>query len=288
MKTKYPAKILLVGEYTVLLNEDVLAVPFSYYSGSWRAGVKDAYPFDLDAFAAHLAEMNSQEITIDVNRIHLDYARDLRFVSNIPKGGGLGSSGSITAAFFDRYIHIKTSHQNDIRYMRDAMAQMEAYFHGMSSGVDPLVSYMDMLYRSLDGEVGLHPYEMPESLKMHVLLTRSVRQTRPLITRFRRAVDTDKGFATAMYDKLIPLVRQFISAYMSGRIAEVEDSFKSISALQWQYFQPMIIGAVRPLWEQSLRSDAFSIKLCGAGGGGAYLACGELPEGHGFKTLRIR
>ena len=60
-----------------------------------------------------------------------------------------------------------------------------------------------------------------------------------------------------------------------------------ISKIEWDLYKPMITKEIKSLWKESLNSEKFSIKLCGAGGGGAYLAYGELPEDIPFKTLKI-
>ena len=57
--------------------------------------------------------------------------------SNIPIGYGLGSSGAVTACIYERYA-VKTTKQETTR---TRLAQMESFFHGKSSGIDPWVSY---------------------------------------------------------------------------------------------------------------------------------------------------
>ena len=56
------------------------------------------------------------------------------FKSNIPQGYGLGSSGALVAAFYDRYAKKKI--------LKNIFSEMESYFHGESSGVDPLNCYL--------------------------------------------------------------------------------------------------------------------------------------------------
>ena len=47
--------------------------------------------------------------------------------------------------------------------------------------------------------------------------------------------------------------------------------FKSISTFQYQNMQEMIPKLFQQLWRDGLESDDFSLKLCGAGGGGFIL-----------------
>ena len=271
----------------MLLSSDALAIPFNYFSGSWRAGIRSDYPFDLDEWIGHLSSLENENIRLDVNRMHLDFDNDIRFVSNIPQGGGLGSSGGITAAFYDRYVYDEKSVDTELADIRSILSHMESYFHGESSGVDPLVSLTGKSYASFEGRGSLHNLVIPQSLALHIILTNTDRQTAPLIKFFRESMG-EKKFAKRIYDEQIPAVHNFISAWSDGRVSDVESAFRQIGAIEWDLCKPMITKEIKPWWKQSLESDNFSVKLCGAGGGGAYLACGELPEDLPFKTLRIQ
>ena len=268
------------------MNSDALAIPFSYYSGSWRAGVRSDYPFDLEEWIGHLSSLKDEDFVLDVNRMHLDFENHIRFVSNIPQGGGLGSSGGVTAAFYDRYVYSEKTLEENLSDIRDTLSHMESYFHGDSSGVDPLVSLTDKSYVSFEGRGALHDLKIPNSLSLHVILTNTDRQTASLIEFFKESMATPK-FAKRIHDELIPAVHQFVSAWGDGRVSDVEKAFTVIGNIEYEIFKPMVTKEIKPLWRQSLESEEFSIKLCGAGGGGAYLACGELPEDIPFKTLRI-
>jgi mevalonate kinase len=45
-------------------------------------------------------------------------------------------------------------------------------------------------------------------------------------------------------------------------------NFKLLSSFQHEHFSPMIPKLYRELWSEGLTSNAYSLKLCGAGGGG--------------------
>ena len=59
----------------------------------------------------------------------------------------MGSSGALVAAFYDRYAKKKIS-PNDkltkykLQKLKNIFSEMESYFHGESSGVDPLNCYL--------------------------------------------------------------------------------------------------------------------------------------------------
>lgn len=287
MKSTYPSKILLAGEYSVLLGSDAIAVPFDYYSGAWRAGVREDYTFDIAHWVDHLNAIPEVKQKLDLERMRLDYHNDIRFVSNIPQGGGLGSSGSVTAAFYDRYVYDELSLKEDLADVRRILSQMESYFHGESSGVDPLVSLSGRSYATVNGEGTLIDSDIPSSISLHIVMTSAVRNTAPLIEYFRDSM-TKRKFPKRMQEEQIPAVHDFVTAWLDGRVSDVENAFNTISEIEWDICKPMITREIKPLWQASLESDEFSIKLCGAGGGGAYLACGKLPEDLELKTLPIR
>jgi len=286
LKSTFPSKILLAGEYTVLLGSDAIAIPYDYYSGGWRAGIRSDYPFDIKAWIEHLSSIEEVSSQLDINRMHMDYLNDLRFVSNIPQGGGLGSSGGVTAAFYDRYIYNELSIETQLEDIRAILSEMESYFHGESSGVDPLVSLTGRGYVIRDKEGELLEPEIPQSISLHLILTTTIRNTAPLITFFMESMEKSK-FRQRIEEEQMPAVKNFVSAWLEGRVSDVEKSFQAISSIEYDLMKPMITKDIKKLWKQGLDDENFSIKLCGAGGGGAYLACGELPEDLPFKHLKI-
>jgi len=64
----------------------------------------------------------------------------LAFESNIPIGFGLGSSGALSAGVYDSFCLAKAN--DNLELTKKHLAQIESYFHGSSSGTDPLVSFL--------------------------------------------------------------------------------------------------------------------------------------------------
>jgi mevalonate kinase len=65
-----------------------------------------------------------------------DFEKGWSFNSSIPIGHGVGSSGAYVAAVYDRYLAGKKHF--DYASPSTTMANMEAFFHGSSSGMDPV------------------------------------------------------------------------------------------------------------------------------------------------------
>ena len=78
-----------------------------------------------------------------------DLSKGLYFDSSIPKGYGVGSSGALVAAIYDCYALNKiTVLENLTRQkllkLKSVFSEMESFFHGKSSGLDPLNSYLSL------------------------------------------------------------------------------------------------------------------------------------------------
>jgi mevalonate kinase len=134
---QYPAKLLLFGEYTVLNGSQALSVPFQKFSGKW---VKQNDSGQMSLIPEYFRWLQKVEIADDAKFEHIvkEYNEGWTFDSTIPVGYGMGSSGAYVAALYDRYFN---DHPEDIEKTTSELARMESYFHGSSSGMDPLVSY---------------------------------------------------------------------------------------------------------------------------------------------------
>ena len=132
----FPAKILLLGEYTILNGSKALAIPFNELSGKWSFSKLDTEA----AIISHTSLLNflkhSSENYLDLDKLKSDIEKGLWFDSSIPHGFGLGSSGALIAALYQTYGLKKKTVLED----KQALARLEDYFHGSSSGIDPLVS----------------------------------------------------------------------------------------------------------------------------------------------------
>lgn len=276
---KYFAKLLLFGEYTVVKGSRALAIPYSHFKGSWRyAPDKREKQRDLVEYAKFLEkgmEAEKPVVQLDVDQLQQDLKEGLYFKSNIPEGYGLGSSGALCAAVYDRYA-LDPYHRKDNKHyneLREILAWMEQYFHGTSSGTDPLICYIKQPVL-LGGKRPERLRKFPDTKKLpfHLFLlnTGKPHETGPLVKLFEENYE-EKKYRKKIEKELVPAVEAAIDAFLEEEWKEVVKNFKEISALQWKYFRPMITEEVMPVWEKGLVSGDFSLKLCGAGGGGYTL-----------------
>ena len=74
---------------------------------------------------------------------------NMHFDSSIPQGYGVGSSGALVAAIYDKYADDKITvlenlTRDKLLKLKAIFSKMESFFHGKSSGLDPLNSYLSL------------------------------------------------------------------------------------------------------------------------------------------------
>lgn len=276
---KYLSKLLLFGEYTIINGSRALAVPYDRYFGEW---VKAEEPdVRLLGFADYLNQKGGPDF-LNVAAFRAACREGWIFRSNIPLGYGLGSSGALCAAVYDRFATAPVLRTDTaaLTELKRQLAWMESYFHGSSSGTDPLISYLNfpVLIHPQEGirEVAI-PAMKNNPYHFFLLDTGISRSTGPLVDLYLEKCKEEE-YATRIATGFVPVVNQLIDAYLQGRWPEVYDYMRSVSAFQWQHFSEMIPESVRPVWAKGVEQDRYVLKLCGAGGGGFLLGISKSKE----------
>ncbi len=263
----YPAKILLFGEYTILNGSKALAIPYPVLQGRWSLDSCDSENALNSRKELFSFLENSESRYFNFEKLKSELHQGLWFDSNIPQGFGLGSSGALIAALYDRF----GQKQDDILEKKMILASLENHFHGSSSGIDPLVSL-------LKKPLLIHSFEKIEPLESqinldHFFLINSGQQrnTGPLVNIYQEKMK-DPEFKNSCANILSREVNFAIEDVLSG--ADTKNLFHHmwlISKFQWEYFQEMIPIQFKQIWEKGLDSGEYVLKLCGAGGGGFIL-----------------
>ncbi|MCB9290298.1 MAG: mevalonate kinase [Lewinellaceae bacterium] len=285
---KYYAKLLLFGEYTIIKGSHALAMQLKQFSGHWEFAADDEpIRYNLEEFVQYLIRLNGRGellTDMDLRRFERDVNKGLFFESDIPVGYGAGSSGALCAAVYSRYAINPVLKPDEAHYVRlkQQLAQLEGYFHGASSGADPLICYLGHALLLLpDGQARLaYPQKKnKEEPGIFFLLDTGIsRKTSPLVERFLQKCENGV-FAGALKSELVPATEQAIQDYLSGQRESLFSAVRRISFFQYRHFQEMIPVPFRAAWEEGLSSQSFYLKLCGAGGGGFLLGyCRELRE----------
>ena len=280
----FNAKILLFGEYTIINDSDALAIPISQYKGQWtfsNAKQINDLRTDLNKFADYLEELSRAEdllIDLDVQKFRQQLDEGLYFKSNIPHGYGAGSSGALCAAVFDRFSgKEKVVYKDaDIPDLRNKLAQLESFFHGSSSGIDPLISYINkpVLINPNDNKIVQLPISKNSKGAIFLLNTGIERKTEPLVQLFLEKCKDDH-FAKICTKELAFFNREAIQYFLKGQWADLLKMVNQISLFQLKYFNEMIPKDFLPVWRKGLDQNLFKLKLCGAGGGGFILGFTE-------------
>jgi len=284
-------KVLLFGEYSILFDSKGLTIPYTHFTGQLSFINDDKYTdlefavqsnLQLKEFHSFLKAIDDKGellCKLELDRLEQDIATGLYFESNIPQGYGIGSSGALVAAIYNKYslekieAHASIS-GSDIRHLREIFSQLESMFHGKSSGMDPLNCYLQhplLIHSPSDISITGVPRSKFESEGVIFLVdTGKIGKTGPLVNHFleqMRYVDYQNLFRT----DYIPWVNKCIEEILVGNMRSFFESLVKVSAFQLKHFTQMIPEAFMPAWQWGLDTGKFQLKLCGSGGGGFLL-----------------
>ena len=267
----YPAKLLLFGEYTVLNGSQALAVPLHAWFGQW---VHDPGQMDDDPAIIDYAGWLAKEDIISTTTMQAmvdDHRAGWRYAANIPIGYGLGSSGAFVAALYDRYVAGPGDESPTA-----IMARMEGYFHGTSSGMDPMVALTAMAaYKDETGASHMiGDPGWPAGMHVYLLDSGIGRTTAPLVVTYK-AMCEDPAFLKRVMHELRPMVELAIHAYLQQATDLLHQAINAIAVFQRTQFRAMIPPAVEARWDALSAIPGVRVKLCGAGGGGFFLVISD-------------
>jgi mevalonate kinase len=158
--------------------------------------------------------------------------------------------------------------------LKSFFARLESFFHGKSSGLDPMVSFLNKAVLILDNDK-LQTFNadfISDSGKGGVFLIDSGKpgETQPLVKHFRK-MHENQNFRRVFDTYFVPLVNDSIHSYISGTTPALLENLKKLSGFQLKEFGKMIPDSVKETWQNGLESNRYYLKLCGSGGGGMML-----------------
>lgn len=284
----FHSKILLFGEYSIIQDSMGLTVPYEIFKGTLTFSddhsteeFKKTSNHHLKGLAGYIKEqlqLRTLTFDFDLAAFENDIEKGLYFHSTIPQGFGIGSSGALIAAIYERYVLDKVSLEETptkdaISGLKNVLGIMESYFHGKSSGVDPLICYLNLpLLIKGAGEIEPVKVAMKKDGKGAIFLidTGISRKTEPLVKYYMEQME--QPTYRAFVDKqLKPFANNCIQAFLEGDTETLFGYMKKLSQFQFQHFKPMIPKFFNKHWERGLNSGDYYLKLCGAGGGGFIL-----------------
>jgi len=281
------AKILLFGEYGIIKDSKGLAIPYNSYQGALQSAAvltlkqKESNK-SLHRFYKFLKELNSDIVHFRFSDFENDILHGMYFDSSIPQGYGVGSSGALVAAIYDKYAEDKISvlenlTRDKLLKLKTIFGAMESYFHGMSSGLDPLNSYLSLPIL-INSKTDLEPTGIPSQKEgkgaVFLMDSEQIGETAPMVEIFMEKMKNE-GFRKMISEEFATHTDACIQDFLDGDVKSLFKNMKQLSKVVLGNFKPMIPQNFHQIWQKGLDSDEYYLKLCGSGGGGYFLGFTE-------------
>lgn len=277
------AKILLFGEYGIIEDSQGLTVPYSFYKGTLKfsdlsSEFERKSNLSLKKYSDYLMNIELDEkFKLNIADFQKDIAGGLFFDSNIPQGYGVGSSGALVAAIFEKYSFIKYTPESisksELKELKKVFGVLESYFHGKSSGIDPLICYMNLPIL-IENKENVDRVSIPKSEEgkgaIFLIDSGMTGETGPMVQIFFEKMKTE-GFRKTMKEEFIRYNNACIDAFLKKEMNPFFRNLKNLSVWAYEHFKPMIPESIYKAWKNGLDTNAYYLKLCGSGGGGYIL-----------------
>lgn len=285
------SKILLFGEYGIIRDSKGLSIPYNFYNGALKVSdLSDENSLksneSLRKFSVYLEQLQKDQpdlVLFDIERLKTDIANGMYFDSSIPQGYGVGSSGALVAAIYDEYAQNKITvlenlTREKLLILKNIFSQMESFFHGKSSGLDPLNSYLSIpiLINSQDNieATGIPTQSAQGKGAVFLLDSGIIGETAPMVTIFMENLK-DKGFRAMLKNQFVKYTDACVESFLGGDFQSLFSNTKQLSKVVLNNFKPMIPEQFHGIWQQGIDTNDYYLKLCGSGGGGYILGFTE-------------
>ena len=285
------SKILLFGEYGIIQDSKGLSIPYNFYNGALKS---DENPTEeakksnqsLVKFVAYLKQLQTEQpelVTFNIDVLQSDVNGGMYFDSSIPQGYGVGSSGALVAAIYDKYATNKITvlenlTREKLLQLKSIFSNMESFFHGKSSGLDPLNSYLSLpiLINSKDNieAAGIPSQSATGKGAVFLLDSGIVGETAPMVNIFMENLK-DQGFRNMLKSQFIKYTDSCVENFLQGDIKSLFKNTKELSKVVLSNFKPMIPEQFHQIWQNGIETNDYYLKLCGSGGGGYILGFTE-------------
>ncbi|HEX8270034.1 MAG TPA: mevalonate kinase [Flavobacterium sp.] len=285
------SKILLFGEHAINKGSRGLSIPYNFFKGALKM---DDNPSEeakksnasLQRFVQHLENLQREQpdlVTFNLKTLNENVAAGMYFDSSIPQGYGIGSSGALVAAIYDQYADDKITvlenlTREKLLKLKQIFSKMESFFHGTSSGLDPLNSYLSIpiLINSHDNieATGIPTQSLSGKGAVFLLDSGMVKETAPMVSIFMESLK-DKGFRAMVKNQFVKHTDACIDNFLHGDMKSLFTNTKELSKVVLNNFKPMIPEQFHGIWQKGIDTNDYYLKLCGSGGGGYILGFTE-------------
>ena len=276
-------KIILMGEHAVVYDYPAIAIPFKssqvevYVSRSQKKQhyiYSDLYKGPLLTSPSHminichLVELSLQCIP------HEGETLDIRVVSDIPAGRGMGSSAAVSVALVRALADF---YEVQLPYYQLAMLvnQAEVIAHESTSGLDTLITSSDypVVYRKSD-----QPRAFTLDLDAYLVLADSGREGRTKLAVSR--VAQLKAYKPAYVKELMQTIGGFVDqAYRAIQAGDTEELGRLMTYNHYYLNQMEVSNEhLDRIINASWLEGALGAKLTGGGMGGCVIALARDQE----------
>jgi mevalonate kinase len=285
------SKILLFGEYGIIKDSKGLSIPYNFFKGALKMDEHHTVATtksndSLKRFAAYLEKLQEDQpnlVSFNIGALQEDVGQGMYFDSSIPQGYGVGSSGALVAAMYDKYATEKITvlenlNREKLLELKNIFAAMESFFHGKSSGLDPLNSYLSLpilINSREDIESANIPSQAIDGKGAVFLLDSGITgETAPMVNIFMENMKQE-GFRNMLKNQFVKHTDACVHDFLKGDVNSLFGNVKQLSKVVFDNFKPMIPPAFHTLWKKGIDTNTYYLKLCGSGGGGYMLGFTE-------------
>jgi mevalonate kinase len=224
------AKILLFGEYGIIKDSKGLAIPYNTYRGALKkaenlSGEAKKSNANLIRFYNYLSELKNVNLSFQLDNLKSDLDNGMYFDSSIPQGYGVGSSGALVASIYDKYANNKITvlenlTRDKLLSLKETFSLMESFFHGKSSGLDPLNSYLSLPIL-INSKTNIEPAGIPSQKEgkgaVFLLDSEIVGETEPMVNIFMNKMKNE-GFRKMLNEEFVIHTDACIDDFLHGNL----------------------------------------------------------------------
>ncbi|WP_238785642.1 GHMP family kinase ATP-binding protein [Blattabacterium cuenoti] len=214
---------------------------------------------------------------LNLSKLIKDLNNGIFFNSNIPQKYGLGSSGALISSIYNKYsennkLLVK---KKNLIHLKKIFSIMESFFHGKSSGIDPLVCYIKkpILVKSINKLSIINNKNILLNFKKFkiFIIDSEITSGTKLMYKFFFNKLKEKKFKKIMKEEFTMYNKTCIKYFLKGEEDKLMENIKKISNWTFYNLTPMITKNIKNIWKNGIKNNNYYLKLCGSGGGGFYI-----------------
>lgn len=261
---------MLFGEYSIVRGSMALVLPYTNVSACLSFENKGDLQFqsnyELKKFYQYLKNDKLFSSYIRLDAFDQALKNGLYLQSTVPSGYGVGSSGVLVASVYQQFKTEKTLNYAELKTL---FGSMESFFHGNSSGIDPLTSYLKVpVLIDTNQHVRTDFAIREDKVSVFLIDTKTKSKTAPLVHSFLQKLENE-SFNKNFYNYYIPCVDNCITHFIAGNEIPFMETLQQLSKWQFEHMKPMIPKQFQHLFFE--KGNPFQLKICGSGGGGFLL-----------------